>query len=113
MSVKIYIPVRTRTPGNGRRHWAVDAKEARSQRNISMLAITSIRSKRPDFPVRVTLTRISPKNMDKHNLPGALKHVIDGIADAYNVDDGDDGWEFVFNQEKGKVHGVDVLIEGI
>ncbi len=113
MSVETFIPVRTRTPGNGRRHWSKDAKEAKMQRMVSRAAVNAIGKKRPVFPVRVTLTRVSPGRMDQHNLPGALKHVIDGIADSYGVDDGDDGWEFVFRQEKGKEHGVSVLIDGI
>lgn len=111
--IEIHIPVRTKTPGNGRRHWAVDAKDARQQRSVSRLSINAIGKNRPEFHVKVTLTRISPGKMDRHNLPGALKHVIDGIADAYGVDDGDDRWQFVFDQKKGKAHGVSVMIEEI
>jgi hypothetical protein len=44
---------------------------------------------------------------------GAMKHVIDGIADAYGVDDGDDRWEFEFKQRKTKNHGVEIEIEAI
>ena len=51
--------------------------------------------------------------MDRHNLPGALKHIIDGIADAYGVDDGDERWEFVFGQRKYHIHGIEIEIEAI
>jgi hypothetical protein len=113
MSIEIYLPLRTRTPGNGRRHWAVDAKEAREQRNVSKLFVRGTSRVLPPFPVKVTLTRIGPRKMDQQNLGGALKHIIDGIADAYGVDDGDERWEFIFKQEKNKDYGVRVLIEEI
>ena len=68
---------------------------------------------KPPFPVKVTLTRCSPRKLDKWNMGGAMKHIIDGIADAYGVDDGDDRWEFEFKQRKAKTHGVEIEIEAI
>jgi hypothetical protein len=68
---------------------------------------------KPPFPVKVTFTRCSPRSLDKHNLPGALKHVIDGVADAYGVDDGDDRWQFVFTQRKQSMYGVEITIEAV
>ena len=105
----IWLPLKTTTPGNRRRHWRVEAKEAKEQRMAAYLGVLSCRPL-PRFPVKVTLTRVG-RRMDRHNLPGALKHIIDGIADAYRVDDGDERWQFEFAQESGKHPGVRVVIE--
>lgn len=106
------IPIKTSTPGNSRVHWAVAAKAARTQRNIAM-RYTGLYAPNITMPAEVTLTRLSSGKCDRHNLPGTMKHVIDGIADAAGVDDGDDGWTFICNQEKAKrgVQAVRVVIE--
>ena len=102
---------RTRTPGNSRRHWRKDAREAKEQRTAvaNRLRYGAL----PPFPVEVTLTRYSPRKLDPQNMPGAMKHVIDGVADAYGIDDGDPRWRFVYRQEKSPVHGVQVSIRSI
>ena len=107
----LFIPIRTRTPGNSRRHWRKDWTEAKEQRQAARLMVQAWKD-RPPFPVKVMLTRCSPRVMDRHNVPGAMKHIIDGIADAYGVDDGDPRWEFVFHQRKQSLYGVEILIEG-
>ncbi len=98
----IFIPVKTSTPGNNRKHWAVSGREARAQREATrlMLGAAMAGGMLPPFPVRVIFMRVSNRKLDRHNLPGALKHVIDGVADVYRVDDGDDGWVFEFDQRK-------------
>jgi hypothetical protein len=65
----------------------------------------------PVFPVKVTITRCGPRKLDVCNLGSALKAVVDGIADAYGVDDGDERWMFVFNQKKQSLYGVEISIE--
>jgi hypothetical protein len=110
MSVKLFLPVHTTTPGNNRKHWAVEARKTRTERDAACLIVKTCKGK-PAFPVKVTLTRLSPRKMDFHNLGGAFKGLIDGIADAYGVDDGDERWRFEFAQRKEKQHGVEILIE--
>lgn len=108
----VFLPgVKTTTPGNSRRHWRVEWKEGKLARNLARLSLN--RDLLPKFPVKVTITRHSPGKCDKHNLGGALKHVIDGVADAYGVDDGHDGWDFQFDQVKCKrgKGGVEIRIE--
>src|SRR6185437_4154829 len=46
---------------------------------------------RPPLPWLVTITRISPKSLDRNNLGGALKRVIDAVARWVQVDDREDG----------------------
>ena len=109
---KIFLPVHTKTPGNTRRHWSQESKEARAQRDAACLMV-KVQKDKPQFPVRVTLIRCSPRKMDRHNLPGACKHVVDGIADAYGVDDGDERWEYRFEQRQQSTYGVEIVLESI
>ena len=73
----------------------------------------------PPFPVRVVMTRYSTRRLDPQNMPGAMKHVIDGVADAYQINDNDMRWVFEYAQERmptdlqGIDHAVKVRIESI
>ena len=101
----------TRTPGNSRRHWRKDAREAKTQRTAvkNRLMFSAL----PPFPVEVTLTRCGPRRLDQQNMPGAMKHVIDGIADAYGINDGDPRWKFCYEQRTHPMHIVVVTIRSI
>lgn len=111
--MKTFLEIKTSTPGNSKAHWRVEWAKAKSQRQAARLVVQS--NKMPPFPVRVIFTRHSPRKMDRHNLPGALKHIIDGVADAYGVDDGDERWDFQFAQlQYAKApQGVEIHIEAI
>lgn len=108
----IFLPIHTHTRGNTRRHWRHEWRETKEQRIMARLAVSACKNK-PPFPVRVTLTRCGPRKLDRHNIPSALKAVVDGIADAYGVDDGDERWEFVFQQKQQSLYGVDIKLEAI
>jgi hypothetical protein len=108
----VFIPVITTTPGNTRKHWRVEAKEAKAQRTAARHMVAVIKDK-PPFPVRVTFTRCSPRSLDRQNMGGAMKHLIDGVADAYGVDDRDERWQFVFIQRKQSLCGVEITIEAV
>lgn len=105
----IFVALHTHTPGNTRRHWTIDSKEAARQREAVAMALLAARSTLPAFPVAVAFTRHGGK-MDPHNLQGTLKHVIDEVAKFYGVDDGDPRWRFRFEQERSKFHGVGIEI---
>lgn len=110
VAVTIELPIPTSTPGNNRRPWFVTRAEAERQRKRAREAVNGLRAK-PVFPVIVTITRLSPRKMDRHNLNGAMKHIIDGIADAYGIDDGDPRWEFRCVQEPARAIGMRIRIE--
>ncbi len=107
----IFLPLHTTTPGNNLRHWSKEAEDTRKRRKAAELGCLSRKSSLPPFPVRVTITRYGPRKLDKQNLPGAAKHVIDGIADFYRVNDGDDRWQFKFEQEISRFYGVRIEVE--
>jgi hypothetical protein len=109
---KIFLNLHTKTRGNNRQHWRVDWQRTKTEREAAKWAVLAEKD-RPPFPVKVTLVRCGPRKLDRHNIPSALKAVVDGIADAYGVDDGDDRWGFVFEQRKQSLYGVEIRIEAI
>ena len=48
----------------------------------------------------ITLTRLASRKLDSDNLATALKAVRDGVADALNLDDGDERLDWRYAQEK-------------
>lgn len=109
---KFYI--HTTTPGNNRKHYIVEARKAKEQRTMVCNRL-KYRRDLPPLPIRLKLTRYSPgKRLDKHNTWGAMKHVIDGVADAYGIDDSDE--RLIIEQPmqaKGTMHAVKLEIESI
>lgn len=100
---------------NLRLHWAKLAKLKATQKLVarsSTLAHADVWRCR--LPMVITLTRIGPRKLDVDNLAASLKGTIDGIALALDVDDGDDGLEWRFKQEraaKGAKHAYGVRVE--
>jgi hypothetical protein len=66
-------------------------------------------------PVRVALTRLGGRKLDRSNLPTALKAVEDAVAYFLGADDGDPRWVAEWHQEPGGPAGVRVelsVVEG-
>ena len=116
--LSIVVPVRTVSEGNARGHWSGRSSRAAAQRSAVAVVLRGERARRgglPPLPVVATLTRLTPAapRIDAQNLPAALKACVDGLADAYGVDDGDGRYEFRFAQARGDGHGVRVEIESV
>jgi hypothetical protein len=68
----------------------------------------------PRWPVKVTLVRYGPKKLDDDNLAASLKHIRDGVADWFGVDDGEaTKYQWVPVQEIAPGYGVRIVIERI
>lgn len=94
--------------GNSHKARIIRSEQAREQRQrASMLVLYWIRSGwvPAEPPIVVTLARVmGPKQraFDADNLAGGLKHIRDGIADAYRIDDVESElvqWDY--RQERG------------
>jgi hypothetical protein len=112
----IFIAIRTTTPGNnGVGHWFTKSQAVKKQREAVGLALASVRATLPKFPVKARFIRYGHKG-DAHNLPGAMKSVVDEVAKFYGVDDGDARWVFEFDQvvtnQRG-CHGVRIELTAI
>lgn len=119
--VAIEIPMKLPSLANLRIHWRTEAELKRTQRAAVGLALrTTGRAFLNEWKVmrgnermrlRVTLTRISPGRLDKHdNLRMAFKAVVDEVAACCGLDDRSDRYEWVYAQEHG-LYGVRVHLE--
>lgn len=118
----VTIPMRLQNPMNGafgasRGAIMSRAKSRRVQRYAARLAVSAQLGFRKwvEFPVAVRITRIATRKLDAHDgLPAACKSVVDGIADALGVDDGDETrvtWTYA--QETARTYGVRIEIGGM
>ena len=114
--INVTLPVRTVSTLNAREHWSKRAPRAKEHRALArMLLMVPLRAARLSPPVRVTLTRVAPRQLDDDNNQGALKSVRDGIADALGVDDRTPLVIWVYEQRRGKPreYGVEIVVEKI
>lgn len=106
---------------NQRDHWGAKARRVKAQRAVAaMLTRLALRKVTPQIlmcPATVTLTRIigyRGRPLDGHdNRRAAFKAVVDGIAEALQVNDGDEAlvrWEYA-PEEKGSDWAIRIRIE--
>lgn len=111
--IDITLPIRTVNESNGQHgHWSAKSKRRKSQRQAVAWALHG--RTLPPLPVVVLLTRISAGRLDEHdNLRGAMKSIVDEIAEHYAVHDKDRRFEWRYAQQKGKrgEHAVRITIE--
>ena len=107
---EVLLPIRTVTESNTGGSWRRKSARAKRQREITGLYVR--RMDLPQMPVTVRMVRIGKRLMDVgDNLPSSLKHVRDEIAAVYGVDDGDERWDWRYEQEIGDEYGVRVKLE--
>lgn len=102
--ITITVPLRVESTANKRWHWAKLAgyhKRFRLQ-TWAMLLHAHGPLGVVLAPVKVTLTRIAPRELDGHdNLRSGLKGAVDGVADWLKLPDNDPRIEWVYRQERG------------
>ena len=118
--VRFVVPVKTTNPLNGsggttRGGRMAAARRAKIVREDARFAtIVAMRSVYVRLPLSITLTRVSTGTLDAHDgLPASLKRIVDGIAEALGIDDGDTTRvRWLYAQRKGKrgEHAVEVQI---
>ncbi len=109
MTISFTVPIQTESMSNARLHWAIKAKKVKSQRSATAYRTPPALKTLGPLLV-VTLTRVSPRQMDDDNLRGALKGVRDQVASALGVDDRSKLVRWDYEQEKGEP-AVDVTVE--
>lgn len=117
-TLTLTLPIETQTESNAKGHWRPKAKRAAHQRSLTVLLtmplVAKVRRqllKDSVSSVTVTLTRISPLELDDDNLSSAFKHVRDGVADALGIDDRDRRVQWLYAQTKGAVRERAVHLE--
>lgn len=104
--------MRLPSTANLREHWAAKAKRTKAHRNAGRLAWQQLWRAGAVLPVQcwtplvVTLTRVSPRQLDDDNLASAFKAFRDGLADGMKphgvADDRDPRVRWVYAQERGE-----------
>lgn len=112
----VELPMRLVNPLNGTHgHWAVKSRLRKQQRStISLVMGAHIRIAGIVPPCRVTVTRIAPRALDRHDgLPASAKAVVDGISDAMGIRDDDARVEWRIEQRRGrpKQYAVEIRVE--
>lgn len=107
----IFLPLRVSNPLNNRKHWRFVAGPAQKARNTVLDAVRRRLSDK-SLPVTVIMTRIGPRRMDEGcGLNASLKPVRDGVAEAFEVDDADPGFTWLYRQELAAFFGVRIQFQ--
>lgn len=108
-NIATYNPLNGGSHSKGRQVQAAKRKRVRAQARAWIMDQKSV----PALPVSVHLCRLSRGTLDEWDgLPASLKAVIDGISDAYGLNDSDPRFMWLKpSQEKAKAFGVRITIE--
>lgn len=112
MELTIRIPIRVVTESNTFGHWRGKWVRGKQQRGIVAAVLRG--QSLPPLPATVQCVRYGPnkRKMDRDNLWSAFKHIFDGLADAYGVDDGDPRWEWLTPQQvRDKEYAIVITIK--
>ena len=102
------LPMALPSVANLREHWTAKAKRTKAQRSAVLLAMPTRKLARErnwlaiNGKVVVSLTRISPRELDDDNLASAFKGIRDQVAAQLGLDDRDKRVAWVYAQERGK-----------
>ena len=105
--VQFVAPIKTISEANVMEHWTKRHKRHKQQ----LLVLNSFLSKIPksyNFPIKIIITRIAPRELDSDNLTISVKFIRDRLADflipnlAKGQADSDKRLEWVYNQSKGQ-----------
>ena len=109
--LNVTIAAHTVSVLNRREHWSARAKRAKSHRELAKWTLCATWTPIP-APWVVTLTRIAPRELDRHdNLSASMKACADGVADFLGINDRDPRVTWRYAQEKGKPREYAVRIE--
>ena len=110
------LPLRTQTENNNNEHWRKRWQRAKLQRTTvcQYLWMLYRAGYRIQLPALVTLIRVAPRQLDHiDNLSSAGKHIRDGIADFFCLDDRTDqlAWHYAQMRGKPNYYGIRIVLE--
>lgn len=114
----LVLAIHTVSEANVHTHWRQRQHRAKTQRTAMYYRCLATWRTPPPLPLVITLTRISPRQLDDDNLAASQKAIRDGVADflagAYGAgDDRQAGVRWRYGQRRGLPHtyAVEVTIE--
>ena len=111
--IEAELPLKLVSGMNVREHWGARKRRAEEHRGVTKLRLQAAVKPYATMCAVITITRIAPRPLDSDNLAASAKHVRDGIADAYGLDDRNPRLAWNYAQERGrpKYYGVRIRIE--
>jgi len=118
MRVVLTVPgVRVQSEANLRCHWSQRRRRFKAQANAVALALACLGAADRDAlraakRVELTLVRLGGRKLDRDNLAGSFKGILDCVSAWLRVDDGDEerlGLRWL--QEPGGAYGVRIELE--
>lgn len=113
----IYAPIKLRSEANIKQHWAV--KHKINKFNQALLKKELSKQKKPKLPVKISFTRVAPRQLDYDNLCYAFKNIVDFFCAwlipglAAGRADGDPQLKIEYHQRKGqpKEYAIEIKCE--
>lgn len=115
--ITLTIPVSLKSEANIIEHWSKKHKKRKNQALAVLIAWQNAKIPALSFPVKVTLTRHSPRFLDYDNLVAAFKWIRDAVADKIKPGfkpgraDGGDDIVFHYVQKKCPVKHITVELD--
>lgn len=106
----VTLPLKAESTTNVREHWGAKAARAKKHRGAAALLSKSL-TRNVRAALIVTLTRVSPRELDDDNLRSSMKSARDGVASALRVDDRTPLVEWRYAQRRGEPHENAIEIE--
>lgn len=115
LTVCVVVPGLKTVSLNVREHWSARAKRCREQKAAALLALAAVSHHRQVFAaatrIHVRLVRLGGRKLDRDNLAGALKPILDAVGQWTGIDDGDEArMGLEWGQEPGGSYGVRIEI---
>lgn len=112
--VSVDIPLRTKSEANCAEHWTVRHKRHKRQQTLVAIALKPVLPQ-IHLPCKLTLTRLAPHKLDKHdNLPMSFKYIVDAICAVITGNfvagqaDGDERIDIAYDQIASKEYGIKI-----
>jgi hypothetical protein len=110
--IVVVMALRIQSRANLREHWRKRAARTKAEKLVTSAHFKGI--EKPALPVKVTLTRVSPRFLDGDNLQGGMKAVRDAVAEWLGADDKPGSgitWAYAQCRGEPKTYAAQILIE--
>lgn len=115
--IEFTIPIKTISEANSPLNWRKKHQLHKQQKKSLFLNINKYQ-KYLKTPCKITMTRLSPRQLDKHdNLPCSMKYIVDALCAIITHDftpgraDDNPNIQIQYDQEKNKEYMVKIKIE--
>jgi len=102
-TIRVDLQMRTVSESNQRGSWRKHHKRRKLQRGNAMLCTRLALDGEKRKPAHIIMRRVAPRMLDQGNVAAALKYAQDGVADALEINDGDQSIAWQYEQRRSAV----------